>query len=150
MKRMLFSLVALAVLVGLVGCGGPAQKASTEINVMCTPQEEWCQGMKQEFEKKYGITVNYVRMSSGEALARLIAEKANPTFDIWWGGPIDSFIAAKKEGILEAYNSPNFKNILDPAKMKDKDNQWVGIYVGTLAFCTNKDWLAKNPNAKAP
>ncbi len=37
-----------------------------ELNVLCTPQEEWCQGMKQEFEKKYGITVNYVRMSSGE------------------------------------------------------------------------------------
>lgn len=151
MKRTMFSLVALTVLISLIaGCGGPAQKASTEINVMCTPQEEWCQGMKQEFEKKYGITVNYVRMSSGESLARLIAEKANPTFDIWWGGPIDSFIAAKKEGILEAYNSPNYKNLLDQDKMKDKDNQWAGIYIGTLAFCTNKDWLAKNPGAKAP
>ncbi len=42
-----------------------------ELNLLCTPQEEWCQGMKQEFETKYGITVNYVRMSAGEALARL-------------------------------------------------------------------------------
>ena len=53
--------------------------------------------MKVEFEKKYsGITVNYVRMSAGEALARLQAEVDNPSFDIWWGGPIDSFVAAKK------------------------------------------------------
>jgi iron(III) transport system substrate-binding protein len=41
-----------------------------ELNVLCTPQEEWCQGMKQEFETKYGITVNYVRMSAGESCPR--------------------------------------------------------------------------------
>ena len=122
----------------------------TELNVLCTPQEQWCQGMKQEFEAKYGITVNYVRMSSGEALARVQAEKDNPQFDIWWGGPIDSFVAAKGEGLLETYESPNFANLTDPAKMKDVDNQWVGIYVGTLGFATNTDWLAANPNAAAP
>ncbi len=147
-----FSLVSLLILlslvIGLVSCG-PA-KGSTEVNVLCTPQEEWCQGMKQEFEAKYGITVNYVRMSSGEALARLRAEKDNPTFDIWWGGPIDSFVAAKQEGLLEAYNSPNYKNLLDQAKYKDPDNYWVGIYVGTLGFCTNKDWLAAHPGVEPP
>ena len=74
----------------------PAEEITdTELNVLCTPQEQWCQGMKQEFEAKYGITVNYVRMSSGEALARVQAEKDNPQFDIWWGGPIESFVAAR-------------------------------------------------------
>ncbi|MBV6449872.1 MAG: hypothetical protein MHPDNHAH_00585 [Anaerolineales bacterium] len=122
----------------------------TELNVLCTPQEQWCQGMKQEFEAKYGITVNYVRMSSGEALARIQAEKDNPTFDIWWGGPIDSFISAKGDGLLEAYDSPNYANLSDPVKMKDVDNQWVGVYMGTLGFATNTDWLAAHPEAKAP
>jgi iron(III) transport system substrate-binding protein len=122
----------------------------TELNVLCTPQEEWCQGMKQEFEAKYGITVNYVRMSAGEALARIEAEKDAPTFDIWWGGPIDSFVSAKGKGLLETYDSPNFVNIRNPKLMKDVDNQWVGIYVGTLGFATNKDWLAAHPDAKAP
>ena len=78
----------------------PVEITDTELNVLCTPQEQWCQGMKQEFEAKYGITVNYVRMSSGEALARVQAEKDNPQFDIWWGGPIDSFVAAKGEGLV--------------------------------------------------
>ena len=141
--------VLLSVIVGLIGCA-PATPKDTEINVLCTPQEQWCQGMKQEFEAKYKITVNYVRLSAGEAVARIQAEKANPTFDIWWGGPIDSFIQAKKEGLLEPYNSPNFKNLLDQAKYKDKDNTWAGIYVGSLGFATNKNWLAKNPNVKAP
>jgi iron(III) transport system substrate-binding protein len=128
----------------------PAEITDTELNVLCTPQEQWCQGMKQEFEAKYGITVNYVRMSSGEALARVQAEKDNPQFDIWWGGPIDSFVAAKGEGLLETYESPNFTNLTDPVKMKDVDNQWVGVYVGTLGFATNTDWLAANPDVEAP
>jgi iron(III) transport system substrate-binding protein len=122
----------------------------TELNVLCTPQEEWCQGMKQEFEAKYGITVNYVRMSSGEALARVVAEKDAPTFDIWWGGPIDSFVSAKAQGLLQAYDSPNFVNLRDPDLMKDPDNFWVGVYVGTLGFATNADWLAAHPDVAAP
>jgi iron(III) transport system substrate-binding protein len=121
-----------------------------EINVLCTPQEEYCQGVKQEFEKQYGITVNYVRMSAGEALARLQAEKDNPSFDVWWGGPVDSFIAAKAAGVLEPYNSPNYANLIDPAKAKDPDNTWAGIYMGSLGFATNTEWLKAHPNAKAP
>jgi iron(III) transport system substrate-binding protein len=106
--------------------------------------------MKQEFEAKYGITVNYVRMSSGEALARVNAEKDNPQFDIWWGGPMDSFISAKESGLLEPYDSPNYANLVDPAKSKDADNQYVGIYMGSLGFATNTDWLAANPGMEAP
>ncbi len=145
-----FILLALSMVVAaLSGCAGAAKK-DTEINVLCTPQEEWCQGMKQEFEAKYGITVNYVRLSSGEGLARIKAEKDNPQFDIWWGGPLDSFVAAKAEGLLEAYNSPNYKNLTDQKKFKDADNTWAGIYVGSLAFCTNTDWLAAHPGVNPP
>lgn len=153
MKRVAWILAVLLTLVlsaPLVLATGVKEAETKELNVLMTPQEEWCQGMKQEFEKKYGIQVNYVRMSSGEALARIRAEKNNPQFDIWWGGPIDSFVAAKEEGLLEAYNSPNYKNLLDQKKYKDADNFWVGIYMGSLAFCTNKNWLATHPGTKAP
>ena len=142
--------LALAVALPFVFGEGAKEVTSTEVNILMTPQEEWCQGMKQEFEAKYNITVNYVRMSSGEGLARIRAEKDNPQFDLWWGGPIDSFVAAKQEGLLEAYDSPSYKNLLDQQKYKDAENYWVGIYVGTLGFCTNKDWLAANPKSKAP
>jgi iron(III) transport system substrate-binding protein len=121
-----------------------------ELNLLCTPQEEYCAGMKAEFEKAFGITVNYVRMSAGEALARVQAEKDNPSFDIWWGGPADSYISAKQAGVLEAYNSPNYANLIDPAKAKDPDNNWVGIYMGSLGFATNTNWLKDHPDAKAP
>ena len=157
MKKVSFYLVLTLLIATLLSACQPAgveqgaeEITDTELNVLCTPQEEWCQGMKQEFEALYGITVNYVRMSSGESLARIEAEKDNPTFDIWWGGPIDSFVAAKEKGLLEAYDSPNYGNIRDPKLMKDVDNQWVGVYVGSLGFATNTNWLEANPGVEAP
>ena len=130
--------------------GGEAA-ASTELNVLCTPQVQWCEGMKAEFEKIYpDITVNFVRMSSGESLTRLRNEKDNPQFDIWWGGPIDSFVAAKQEGLLEPYDSPNMANLANPDLTKDSDNAWAGIYIGSLGFGTNQNWLDENPGVEPP
>lgn len=129
----------------------PKKEIKGELNLLCTPQQEWCEGMKKEFEARYpGVTVNFVRLSSGEALTRLRNERANPQFDIWWGGPIDSFIAAKQEGLLEQYKSPNAANLIDPKLMKDPDDYWIGIYVGSLGFATNENYLKQNPDFKAP
>ncbi len=107
--------------------------------------------MKAEFEKvNPDITVNFVRMSSGESLARLRSEKENPQFDIWWGGPIDSFVAATQDGLLEPYDSPNLANLINPDLMKDPDNHWAGVYVGSLGFATNQNWLDENPGVEPP
>ncbi len=125
--------------------------ASTELNLLCTPQVQWCEGMKAEFEKVYpDITVNFVRMSSGESLTRLRNEKDNPQFDIWWGGPVDSFVAAAQEGLLEAYDSPNMANLANPELYKDPNNYWAGIYMGSLGFATNQTWLDENPGVEPP
>jgi hypothetical protein len=53
-------------------------------------------------------------------------------------------IAAKQEGLLEAYDSPNMANLIDPKLMKDPDNYWAGIYVGSLGFVSNKHFLEKH------
>lgn len=144
----LLSLALLTLAFLLVACGGTQE--STELNLLCVPQEEWCEGMKQEFESEFGITVNYVRMSTGEALARLEAERDNPQFDIMWGGPIDTYISGKQKDLFEQYESPNAKNLLNQELYRDEDNYWSGIYVGSLGFATNTDWLAANPGVEAP
>ncbi|MEM7125812.1 MAG: ABC transporter substrate-binding protein [Chloroflexota bacterium] len=166
MKRLailsLFMILALALIAcpvppppaapaGDSGGDGGEMAASTELNLLCTPQVQWCEGMKAEFEKANpDITVNFVRMSSGESLTRLRNEKDNPQFDIWWGGPIDSFIAAEQEGLLEQYESPNAANIKDPGLMLSPNNYWAGVYVGSLGFATNQNWLDENPGVEAP
>ena len=150
MKRLLLTLLVsalIAITAGPATAGTPTKppELSGTLNLLCTPQILWCEGMKTEFQRAYPkVTVEFVRLSSGEALTRLRNEKVNPQFDIWWGGPIDSFIAAKAEGLLEAYNSPNLANLIDPRLMKDPDNTWAGIYVGSLGFASNKNFLEKH------
>jgi len=48
------------------------------------------EALAKGFEKANpGVKVNWIRMSSGETLARLRAEKGNPQADAWWGGTTD-------------------------------------------------------------
>jgi hypothetical protein len=61
----------------------------------------WARPMFDEFEKATGIKVNFVRFSSGEALARVIAEKDNPRVDVLFGGPVETFAAGIGEGVFE-------------------------------------------------
>ena len=149
MKRYTLLIVAMLILITAI----PAFAQSGELSVLCTPQELWCQGMEEAFEAVYPeIDVQWIRLSSGEGLARVQAEAGNPTFDIWWGGPMDSFIAAKPLGLLEQYESPNLKNINPDFYdlFVDDDHYYTGIYMGSLGFMTNTDWLAENPGVEAP
>ena len=115
------------------GAGGG--ELEDTLTVLCTPQEEWCQAMVAAFEEEFGVDTNYVRLSSGEALARLSAGAEAPEFSVWWGGPADGFVAANEDGLLEAYDSPNAANI--PEDLKGTDGIWTGVYVGALGFCSN-------------
>ena len=153
MKRRSFTLIALFIVLALVVLSAcvPAAKKDTELNVLCTPQEEWCQGMKQEFEAKTGIPVNYVRMSSGEALARIKAEKDNPQFDIWWGGPIDGYVAAAQEGLLEPYDSPNYQEPAGSGEVQGQGQLLGGQSTwGAWASAPTRIGWPKNPGVKAP
>ena len=135
-KRWLALVLAGAFALSIAGCSGKKQQ---EITVYVGLMEDFMVKGQQEFEKETGIKVNAVRMSSGEILGRLKAEKNSPKAAVWWGGPADGFIAAKQEGLLEAYVSPSAKDI--PDKFKDKDGYWTGIYVGYLGFASNKKLL---------
>ena len=96
-----------------------AQEAEDELVVLCTPQEQWCVRMVEEFQNQTGIPTSYVRMSSGESLARLRAGAEAPEFDVWWGGPADGQIAANEEGLIEPYISPNAAVVADEQKDAD-------------------------------
>jgi iron(III) transport system substrate-binding protein len=135
----LYRVVALFILTVLVASAVSAQDQT--LTVLCTPQEDWCVAMTQAFEEQTGIDTNYVRLSSGEALARIRASADNPEFSVWWGGPADAFIAGKEEGLLEQYASPNAEAI--PTDYKDADGYWTGVYVGALGFCSNTEILGE-------
>jgi iron(III) transport system substrate-binding protein len=137
-------LVALAAL-WLAGLG--TAHAADPLNVYTIWPENYARPMFQEFEKQTGIKVNFLRFSSGEALARVIAEKNNPRVDVLFGGPVETFAAGIKEGIFEPYKSPSFAKL--PARFKQADGQWTAIADDPLVFMTNAAFLKAN-NLKPP
>lgn len=134
-----FALGALA----LTGCSAAADSGSgeTSMTFVCSPQEDWCQLVAAEFSKATGIRADYVRLSGGEAVARLSAAGDTPEFDAWFGGGADGHIAAEAEGLIEKFVPENASQI--PAEYKDPDGFWTGIYAGALSFCSNTDVLDK-------
>lgn len=158
-RRVSVLILSILLVLVLVACGAPAPPtaapttaaqpaeaapaapagASGKLTVLCTPQEDWCVAITKAFQEATGIETNYVRLSSGESVARLRAGKDNPEFDVWFGGPMDGYEVAKAEGLVQPYVSPNAAAIKDT--LKDKDGYWTGIYVGALGFCSNKDVL---------
>ena len=135
-------------LVALALAASFAQPASAaEVNAYSIWPENWARPMFEEFEKATGIKVNFVRFSSGEALARVMAEKTNPRVDVLFGGPVETFAAGINEGVFESYKPPSFARL--PARMKHADGQWVAIADDPLVFMTNDKFL-KEHNLKAP
>lgn len=102
-------------------------------------QEDHVDMLGKQFEKETGIKTNFVRMSSGEILARLKAEKNNMSASVWYGGPIDTMVAAKEEGLIEPYKSPGRVNL--KKEFQDEEGYWTGIYVGYLGFLGNQKIL---------
>jgi len=124
-----------------------APEVSGPVTVLCGMQEDWCQVAVQAFEAETGIETSMVRMSSGEALARMQAEKGDPSFDVWYGGPSLGPGAAAEEGLIESYVPANSSFI--PDSLKDPNGIWTGIYVGALGFCSNPEML-EELGAEAP
>lgn len=119
----------------------PSAGKPDKLTVLCTVTEDWCKVQTQAFEKATGIKTTFVRLSSGEAAAKLKATASNPEYSVWWGGPADGFVQAKGDGTIEPYKSPNADKI--PAQLKDADGYWTGVYIGALGICSNKAELAK-------
>ncbi|MBI3517382.1 MAG: ABC transporter substrate-binding protein, partial [Proteobacteria bacterium] len=81
----------VALVLGACVVGSLGARAAETLNAYSIWPENWARPMLQEFETATGIKVNFLRFSSGEALARVIAEKNNPKVDVLFGGPVETF-----------------------------------------------------------
>jgi len=124
----------------------PAIAADT-LNVYSIWPENWARPMFEEFEKATGIKVNFVRFSSGEALARVMAEKNNPRVDVLFGGPVETFAAGINDGLFEPYKPPSFAVL--PSRFRHADGQWIAIADYPLVFMSNDKFIKEN-GLKAP
>jgi iron(III) transport system substrate-binding protein len=124
------------------------QAAAAEmLNAYSIWPENYARPMMEAFEKASGIRVKFIRFSSGEALARVTAEKNNPQIDVLFGGPVETFTAGQAQGIFEPYVPPGAAEL--PARFKDKGGAWTAIADDPLVFMTNSQFLKQN-NLQAP
>ena len=116
-----------------------------QLNIICSVQAEWCNMIQTVFARTTGIKVNMSLKGSGEALAQLIAERANPKTDVWFGGTGDPHLQAAEQGLSLEYKSPALPQLHGWAQQQSQQSGWktVGIYSGPLGFGYNPELLAK-------
>ena len=97
------------------------------------------------YARTTGVKVNMSLKGSGEALAQLIAERANPKTDVWFGGTGDPHLQAAEQGLTLEYKSPSLPQLHAWAQQQAQQSGYrtVGIYSGPLGFGYNPELLAK-------
>jgi iron(III) transport system substrate-binding protein len=119
-------------------------RAADTLNILCGVDEIWCASMQRTYEAKTGISVNMPRMSTGEILDRVRAEKDRTAVDVWWGGTGVTHLQAAYEGLLEPYHPKQEEDLLPWARnfFSLSGGTSIGLYAGALGFAYNRDLLA--------
>ena len=140
MKRLALVLIAASLL--LVG-NAQAQR----VNLLCSPDLAWCEALGPAFKAATGIDLDFIRVSSQDALARLRAEAANPVFDVWFGGTGDPHLIAVREGVTEMYIPSVWDDII-PELKEVINGEYIPLYAGAIGFVVNEQVLSILPLPK--
>lgn len=119
-----------------------AAKEEGALTVYGSCEEAYLSAACQNFEKLYGIKVDYQRLSTGEVYTKIEEEAGNPSGDVWFGGTTDPYNEATAAGLLEPYEAQNAVNLLS-STYRDADGNWYGIYKGILGFMVNREELTR-------
>ncbi len=145
MKPSLKTLMRAAALAAGLGFAALAS-AQTAICYNCPP--EWADWGTQlrAIKAKTGVTVPPDNKNSGQSLAQLVAEKANPVADVTYLG-VTFAIQAQKDGVVQGYKPAHWADI--PDGLKEPNGHWFTIHTGTLGFMVNVDALKGKPVPKS-
>ncbi len=85
------------------------------------------------------LTVNVLRLSTGDLMARILAESGNPQHDVIWGWAVTSMIDPRISEMIEPYAPANIDRV--PERFRDPEGRWFAVtgYMG--AFCVNNEVL---------
>lgn len=136
MKRLVVVLAAVLALAGTAG----AQR----VNLLCSPDLAWCEALGPAFTEATGLELEFIRLSSQDALARIRAEAANPVFDVWFGGTGDPHLVAAREGLTEFYE-PTVWGELNQSLIDQVGGTYIPLYAGAIGFVVNEDALGDRP-----
>ena len=155
LRKLLAFTAALAMTAALAAPAAYAEEAAADLTELTAAaqeegalvvygscEEDYLAAACENFEKMYGIKVQYQRLSTGEVQAKIEEENGNPSGDVWFGGTTDPYNVVAAEGLLEPYEAVNASHLLSDA-YRDADGNWYGIYKGILGFMVNADELSR-------
>ncbi len=138
----LSSLALLAAGAAALLLAQPAQ--AQNLTVYTALETDQLRAYQTAFEKANpGITITWVRDSTGIITARLLAEKANPQADVVMGVAASSLARLDSEGMLVPYAPRGLDRILPQYRDRKNPPAWVGMNVWGTAICFNHREAAK-------
>jgi iron(III) transport system substrate-binding protein len=126
----------------LLACSPQGQGSEPRQVVIYTSVDALYAGpILKRFAAETGVQVKPVyEAEAGQATGladRLIAEKIQPSADVFWSGEFVETLLLQEKGVLQAYRSPNAADI--PAIYKDPDGYWTGFAGRMRVLLVNKN-----------
>jgi iron(III) transport system substrate-binding protein len=132
----------LATLVLASALGWPAPAGAGDLTAYTALEEDDVKVYLEAFAKEVpGVKVNVLRLSTGDLIARILAEKANPRHDVIWGVAVTSVVDPRVLEMAEPYKPKGIDEV--KTIFKDPQHRWfatTGYYAG---FCVNTEVLKK-------
>ncbi|MGH6931135.1 MAG: putative 2-aminoethylphosphonate ABC transporter substrate-binding protein [Dongiaceae bacterium] len=121
-----------------VAWAGPTPAVAEDLVVYTALEDDQLTAYKEAFESANpGITINWVRDSTGPITARLLAEKDNRQADVVWGLAATSLLVLDAEGMLEGYAPAGIEKIKPGFRDAADQPKWVGMDAWASALCYN-------------
>lgn len=150
---MCVSSAVLACVIGL-SCdrksGDAKPQASKEVVIYSSIDQQYLRPLMKRFEEKTGIKVTVVTDAEGTKTAglaeKILAEKANPRADVYWGNEPFHTINLAEQGIFTPYRSPAAMDVPDRWRGKDDLYTCMGARARWLVVSArpeHKDRVAK-------
>ena len=128
------------------GAALPAHAADPVVLYTADGLENLYKDVLPAFEKKEGVKVAIVTAGSGEVVNRATIEKDSPKADVLVTLP--PFIQqADQAGLLQAYQSANYKNV--PAIAKASNGTWATFVNNYFSFAINPEIVKTQPKTFA-
>ncbi len=123
-------------LAGVIIAGAIPALAQERVVVYTTFEQDEIPGYLAAAKREMpDLEVKFLRFSTGELAARVVAEKDNPQADVVWGLAASRMIELARMGLLEPYRPAHWDKI--PAQFKGADGSWVAVDLFVGAFGIN-------------
>lgn len=155
-KASLNILILLCFIISILlvaGCSSKETGADGEITYFSPETLDMLEELADAYEEEHpGASVTVEYGGTNEIINQLIAEKDNPSGDMWYGaGGFIPFETGKERGIIEPYTpkeAEDWEVYESGIKMRDEDWYWVGLNFRVLGFAYNTDLVSEDEAPK--